>query len=86
MSTTHETTAQKMFGWAIEQLDQGRTVALTTHLRSTRITPSNYSKSVAAGCPLLKLSASGEVLLMREGRSYVNANYCKLSAFVDDDE
>lgn len=65
--------------WITARIAEGRTVYLSTMTRSTAISPKTFAKWEAMGRPVVKLSASGD-LLIASGKHYLNAKYSHLSA------
>ena len=72
-------TAQTKLDWIIARITEGRTVYVTTALRSTAISPKTFNNWASKGTDIVKVGKDGS-LLMAEGRKYVNIDYCKISA------
>ena len=62
---------QAKLEWITARLTEGRTVYLTTHLRSTKLQ--------AKHLPLIKLGCDG-ALIVRLGKRWVDYSYAKITA------
>lgn len=71
------TPADKL-AWIIARLAEGRTVQVSTALRSLAIKPKTWDAWAKAGKPLVRVH--GASLQVFERGSYVCADYCRISA------
>ena len=71
-------TAAEKLALINKALDQGRTVYLGTQLRAYKLTARVREHWAATGRPVIKVSASGS-LMLGEGRRYVCADYCSIT-------
>lgn len=78
-TTNPPSVAERKIAWAEAQLCAGMTVYFATRTRIAAFSPANVAKLRATGIEPWKLSKTG-ALLIREGRTYVIADWCKLFA------
>ena len=71
--------APSKLAWIKDRLAEGMTVYVTTHTRSTRVTPKDAQSWVDDGRELFKLGHNG-TLLMARGKRYDCIDYCGLGA------
>ena len=74
------TAAQKKLEWIKDKIEEGLTVYVTTHLKSTAISPRTWGCWAEHGNTLFKLSEDNTSLFMARGKNYDCIDYCKISA------
>ena len=73
------TTAHEKLTWIEDRLAEGKTVYICTYTRATKITPKTAARWAAAGNILIKVDASGS-LVMARGHHYDDIGGCGLRA------
>ena len=64
------TKSELAFNWITDRIAEGKTVAITTALKATHISPKTHKAFADAGQPMFKLNKANE-LMMAEGKAYV---------------
>ena len=68
----------KTLTWIEARIAEGRTVYITTHTRSTKITPKTFSRFAAAGTPVFKADETSTYMI--RGNRYDCIDFAKVSA------
>ena len=66
--------------WIEKRLAEGRTVYLRTHLRTTAVEAHDVERFHQDGRALFRVESPSNHLRMLQGKRYVDAEYCKLTA------
>lgn len=71
-------TPAELLSWITESLDSGKTVYVSTALRTTKVTPKTAQQFTKAGRPIFR--ASSKSLYMAVGSRYDCIDYCQITA------
>ncbi len=71
-------TPAELLSWITESLDSGKTVYVSTALRTTKVTPKTAQQFTEVGRPIFR--ASNKSLYMAVGRRYDCIDYCQITA------
>lgn len=70
-------TPAELLSWITESLDSGKTVYISTALRTTKVTPKTAQQFMKVGRPIFR--ASDKSLYMAVGRRYDCIDYCQIT-------
>ena len=70
-------TSAELLSWITESLESGKTVYVSTALRTTKVTPKTAQQFMKVGRPIFR--ASDKSLYMAVGRRYDCIDYCQIT-------